>query len=100
HDSISPNRHPEINSHGELLDMIERVRRVTGRPVGFKAAIGAWGWLELLFEEVHRRGIESAPDFITVDGAEGGTGAAPLPLIDMVGLSLREGLPLVVDKLS
>jgi glutamate synthase domain-containing protein 2 len=99
HDSISPNRHPEINSHGELLDMIERVRRVTGRPVGFKAAIGAWGWLELLFEEVHRRGIESAPDFITVDGAEGGTGAAPLPLIDMVGLSLREGLPLVVDKL-
>ncbi len=98
-DSISPNRHPDINSHGELLDMIERVRRVTGRPVGFKAVIGAWGWLDLLFEEVHRRGIESAPDFITVDGAEGGTGAAPLPLIDMVGLSLREGLPLVVDKL-
>ncbi len=98
-DSISPNRHPDINSHVELLDMIERIRRVTGRPVGFKAVMGAWGWLDLLFEEVHRRGVESAPDFITVDGAEGGTGAAPLPLIDMVGLSLREALPLVVDKL-
>ena len=98
-DSISPNRHIDINSHGDLLDMIARIRRVTGRPVGFKAVIGAWGWLDLLFEEVNRRGIESAPDFITVDGAEGGTGAAPLPLIDMVGLSLREGLPLVVDKL-
>ena len=98
-DSISPNRHVDINSHGDLLDMIERIRRITGRPVGFKAVIGAWGWLDLLLEEVHRRGIESAPDFITVDGSEGGTGAAPAPLIDMVGLSLREGLPLVVDKL-
>ncbi|MBI4757159.1 MAG: FMN-binding glutamate synthase family protein [Betaproteobacteria bacterium] len=99
-DSISPNRHPDINNHHDLLDMIERVRRVTGRPVGFKAVMGAYGWLDLLFEEIHRRGIECAPDFITVDGAEGGTGAAPLPLIDMVGLSLREGLPLVVDRLT
>lgn len=99
HDSISPNRHPEIASHDDLLDVLERVRRVTGRPVGFKAVMGAHGWLDLLFEEVHRRGMESAPDFITVDGAEGGTGAAPLPLMDMVGLPLRESLPLVVDKL-
>ena len=98
-DSISPNRHPDINSHHDLLDMIDRVRRVTGKPVGFKAVIGSWDWLDTLFEEVHKRGIESAPDFITVDGAEGGTGAAPLPLIDAVGLPLRESLPLVVDKL-
>lgn len=99
HDSISPNRHPEIASHGDLLDLLERVRRVTGRPVGFKAVMGTHGWLDLLFEEVNRRGTVSAPDFITVDGAEGGTGAAPLPLMDMVGLPLRESLPLVVDKL-
>lgn len=98
-DSLSPNRHTDINDHRDLLDMVARIRHVTGRPVGFKAVIGAWGWLDALCEEIHRRGIESAPDFVTVDGAEGGTGAAPLPLIDMVGLSLREGLPLVVDKL-
>ena len=99
-DSISPNRHPDINSTDELLDMIAHIREVTGRPVGFKTVVGAWGWLDELFEEVQRRGIESAPDFITVDGAEGGTGAAPMPLIDEVGLPLREGLPLVVDKLN
>jgi len=45
------------------------------------------------------RGAEFAPDFITIDGAEGGTGAAPMPLIDSVGMSLRESLPIVVDKL-
>ena len=98
-DSISPNRHPDINSHKDLLEMLTRIRSVTGKPVGFKAVIGAWGWLDELFKEIHRRGVESAPDFITVDGAEGGTGAAPMPLIDTVGLPLREGLPLVVDKL-
>jgi glutamate synthase domain-containing protein 2 len=99
-DSISPNRHPDINSVDDLLDVINHIRKLTGRPVGFKTVIGASGWLEELFDEVKRRGIESAPDFITVDGAEGGTGAAPMPLIDEVGLPLREGLPLVVDKLN
>ena len=99
-DSISPNRHPDINSVDELLAMIDRIRTVTGRPVGFKTVIGAYGWLDDLFSEINKRGIESAPDFITVDGAEGGTGAAPMPLIDEVGLPLREGLPLVVDKLN
>lgn len=99
-DSISPNRHPEVNSITALLDMIERVRSVTGKPTGFKAVVGAYGWLRELCEEIHRRGAESAPDFITVDSADGGTGAAPMPLMDDVGLPLRESLPLVVDTLS
>ena len=99
-DSISPNRHPDVNSIDDLLDMIERIRQVTGRPVGFKSVIGASGWIDEMCEEIKQRGIESAPDFITVDGAEGGTGAAPMPLIDEVGLPLREGLPLVADKLN
>lgn len=47
-----------------------------------------------------RRGIESAPDFVTVDGGDGGTGAAPMALLDDVGLPLRESLPLLVDKLT
>ncbi len=95
--SISPNRHPDIGTIDELLDMIARIRDVTGKPVGFKTVIGAYGWLLELFEEVNRRGIESAPDFITVDSGDGGTGAAPLPLIDNVGLTLRESLPMLVD---
>jgi len=74
-DSISPNRHPDINAVGELLDMIERIRSVTGKPVGFKAVIGAYGWLDALLAEINKRGKPSAPDFITVDSSEG----APLP---------------------
>jgi glutamate synthase domain-containing protein 2 len=99
-DAISPNRHLDINSNSELLNVIQRVRTVTGKPVGFKAVLGAWGWLDKLFKEINERGIDSAPDFITVDSADGGTGAAPMPLIDDVGLPLRESLPLLIDKLN
>ena len=98
--SISPNRHEDINSNADLLDMIARIRKVTGKPVGFKAVIGAYGWLDELFKEINKRGQECAPDFITVDGADGGTGAAPMPLIDDMGLPLRESLPLMIDKLN
>lgn len=99
-DSISPNRHPEIDSAEDLLDMINRIRDVSGKPVGFKCVIGAYGWLDELFELIHERGIESAPDFITVDSGDGGTGAAPMSLMDNVGLPIRESLPLVVDMLN
>jgi len=99
-DSISPNRHPEIDSAEDLLDMINHVRNVTGLPVGFKSVIGAYGWLDELFELVLQRGVESAPDFITVDSGDGGTGAAPMSLMDCVGLPIRESLPLVVDMIN
>ncbi len=95
--SISPNRHPEIGSCEDLLDLIAHIREVTGKPVGFKTVIGAYGWLETLFDLINERGPESAPDFITVDSGDGGTGAAPLPLIDNVGLTLHEALPMLVD---
>jgi glutamate synthase domain-containing protein 2 len=99
-DSISPNRHPEIDSVSDLLDQIERIRRLAGKPTGFKAVIGAYGWLETLCGEVRRRGPESAPDFITIDSGDGGTGAAPLSLMDNVGLPVKEALPMVVDILN
>ena len=99
-DSISPNRHPEINSEDDLLDMVERIRQVTGKPVGFKAVIGAYGWVEALCKAILQRGIEHAPDFITVDSADGGTGAAPMSLIDYMGLPIRESLPIVLDTLN
>ena len=99
-DSISPNRHLEITDAGTLLDFIARVRDVSGRPTGFKTVFGSYDWLAEVFEEIHRRGIGSAPDFITVDSGDGGTGAAPMTLLDNVGLPVRESLPHVVDLLN
>ena len=98
-DSISPNRHPEISNISELLDFIKHVREVTGKPTGFKVVIGSDDWLKNLCKEIQQRGIESAPDFITVDSCDGGTGAAPMPLMDDVGLPIKESLPMVVNIL-
>ena len=98
--SISPNRHPEIDSAEDLLDMINHVREVSGLPVGFKSVIGAYGWIEDLCDLIIQRGIETAPDFITVDSGDGGTGAAPMSLMDCVGLPIKESLPLVVDIIN
>ncbi len=99
-DSISPNGHPEISSIDDLLSMINRIRSVTGKPTGFKSVIGAYGWLEDMCVRIHELGPEHAPDFITVDSGDGGTGAAPMPLMDNVGLPIRESLPMVVDILA
>mgnify|MGYP005989763335 CR=1 FL=1 len=98
-DSISPNAHPEIKSVQDILSMINKVRNATGKPVGFKAVIGDSTWLKELLVEINKQGAEFAPDFITIDSADGGTGAAPQPLMDYVGLPLKESLPLVVNLL-
>ncbi len=98
-DSISPNRHTDISCDDDLLDMIEFIREVTGKPVGIKSVIGSEDWLDNLFKSISVRGKSSAPDFITVDSADGGTGAAPMPLLDDMGLPLNESLPMVVNKL-
>ena len=99
-DSISPNGHVDIKNVSELIDMIEFVRETTGKPVGFKAVIGSYAWIDELLEEILRRGESSAPDFITIDSADGGTGAAPQPLMDYVGMTLKESLPLVIGALE
>lgn len=99
-DSISPNGHTDIRSVDDLLDMIARVRAVTGKPVGFKTVLGGVDWIQDLCHEIMLRGVESAPDFITLDGAEGGTGAAPQPLMDYMGLPLNQALPMLVDTLD
>jgi glutamate synthase domain-containing protein 2 len=99
-DSISPNRHPEIDSADGLLDMVDYVRVVTGKPTGFKAVFGDFDWLETLCERIWKRGPACAPDFITVDSADGGSGAAPQSLMDFVGLAVQESLPGVVDTLN
>ncbi len=99
-DSISPNGHPDIRCVDDLLDRITYIREVTGKPVGFKTVVGNTGWLAGMCEAIHRRGMQDAPDFITIDSADGGTGAAPQSLMDYVGQPIRRSLPLVVDALT
>lgn len=96
-DSVSPNRHRDAGNHEELLNLIGHVREVTGKPVGIKIVVGSEQVMRDLFTAIRDRGAEAAPDFITIDGGEGGTGAAPMPLMDLVGMSIREALPLVAD---
>ncbi len=98
-DSLSPNRHPEIGNVDQLLDMVLRVREATGKPVGIKTAIGGWQLMNQLTDAIARRGVGDAPDFIAVDGGEGGSGAAPQALADHMALSIDEALPRVVDAL-
>ncbi|MDO9271646.1 MAG: FMN-binding glutamate synthase family protein [Rugosibacter sp.] len=98
-DSLSPNRHLDIANVDQLLDMILRVRDITGKPVGIKTALGGWEFMHLLTEAVVRRGLADAPDFIAIDGGEGGSGAAPQALADHMGLSIDEALPRAVDAL-
>jgi glutamate synthase domain-containing protein 2 len=98
-DSISPNRHRDISNMNELLDKVAYIRDLTGRPVGVKTAIGGWRFMNELAEAVNRRGLEFAPDFLAIDGGEGGSGAAPQALADHMSLSIDEALPRVVDSL-
>ena len=76
--ALSPNRHPDIADIGQLLDCVAMIPDLTGRPVGVKLAIGGWTFINELCEALLVRGPEFAPDFLTIDGGEGGSGAAPL----------------------
>ncbi|MDE2369780.1 MAG: FMN-binding glutamate synthase family protein [Burkholderiales bacterium] len=97
-DCISPARHTAFSTPIELLEFVERLRRLSGgKPTGFKLCIGhPWEWFAIAKAMVET-GI--LPDFIVVDGAEGGTGAAPLEFTDHVGAPLQEGLRLVHNTL-
>ena len=99
-DSISPNRHKDIANNEELLDKIHLIRKTTQKPVGIKFVLGDKHWLDDLFNLINKKGLEYAPDFITLDSADGGTGAAPQPLMDYVGLPLQISLPILINKLK
>lgn len=98
--SNSPNRHTDIKNDAELLAKINNIRDISGKPVGFKTVIGDGAWLDELLTTINEKGEECAPDFITIDSGDGGTGAAPLTLIDDMGLDIQETLPLLINKLE
>jgi glutamate synthase domain-containing protein 2 len=95
-DSISPNRHTDIANVRELGRFVNRLRTVTGKPVGVKFVAGAPGFLDEWFAECVAH-PEGCPDYVQIDGGEGGTGAAPAPLADYVGLPITQALPMVAE---
>ena len=97
-DCISPARHSAFETPEGLLRFVARLRELSGgKPTGFKLAIGhPWEWFGIA-KAMLSTGIK--PDFIVVDGGEGGTGAAPMEFIDHVGVPMREGLMLVHNTL-
>lgn len=95
---VSPSAHSAFSSPRELLDFIHHLRQLSGgKPVGFKLCVGRESEFIAICKAMVETGIR--PDFITVDGGEGGTGAAPLEYSNSVGMPLRDGLAFVVDCL-
>ncbi len=97
-DCVSPNRHSAFRDADSLLDFVELLASETGLPIGVKSAVGEiefWKDLSRLTRETGR-----SVDFVTIDGAEGGTGAAPLTFADHVALPFRLGFPRVYKEFA
>ena len=97
-DCVSPAQHSAFSTPLELLQFVAHLRTLSGgKPTGFKLAIGhPWEWFGIA-KAMQESGL--LPDFIVVDGAEGGTGAAPAEFVDHVGVPMHEGLLLVHNTL-
>jgi glutamate synthase (ferredoxin) len=94
-DCLSPNTHSVFEDIDGLIDFVEKIAEKTGLPVGIKAAIGQISFWEELAKRMKER--NEGPDFITVDGGEGGTGAAPLTFADHVSLPFKIGFTRVYE---
>ena len=97
-DVVSPSAHGEFRDVSSMLDFIERIADATGLPVGIKSAVGEIEFWHLLARQIRTSG--RAPDFITIDGGEGGTGAAPLVFADHVALPWKMGFSAVYKALA
>jgi glutamate synthase domain-containing protein 2 len=97
-DVISPPGHSAFDSPLGLIDFVQQLRQLSdGKPIGFKLCVGRSEDFIAIAKAMVERDIY--PDFITVDGAEGGTGAAPMEFSNSVGMPLKEGLTLVHNVL-
>ncbi|PIX10644.1 MAG: FMN-binding glutamate synthase family protein, partial [Flavobacteriaceae bacterium CG_4_8_14_3_um_filter_34_10] len=98
-DVLSPPYHTTFNNAEGLMHFVKQLRDLSGgKPVGFKLCVGSKEEFTEVCEAMKKTQI--LPDFITVDGGEGGTGAAPVEFSNSMGLPLREGLAFVVDSLK
>ncbi|MFC1526053.1 FMN-binding glutamate synthase family protein [Candidatus Latescibacterota bacterium] len=98
-DVISPPTHSTFGNPREMMEFVQTLRDLSGgKPVGFKLCVGVRSEFVGVCKAMVETGIR--PDFITVDGGEGGTGAAPPEYTDSVGSPMREGLAFVVDTLT
>ncbi|HUO23248.1 MAG TPA: FMN-binding glutamate synthase family protein [Caulobacteraceae bacterium] len=97
-DCVSPSRHSAFSTPLEMMAFIAQLRELSGgKPVGFKLCIGhAWEFMAMV-KAMLASGV--IPDFVVVDGGEGGTGAAPVEFTDHLGMPMREGLLLVHNTL-
>ncbi|WP_028782482.1 FMN-binding glutamate synthase family protein [Thalassobacillus devorans] len=94
----SPNRFYQFDTTPEMVEFIKQLRKTGGKPVGIKIVVGHEDEIEELAAYMKKTG--EGPDFITVDGGEGGTGASYQELADATGLPIRTALPLVDDVLK
>ncbi|PKR77193.1 hypothetical protein CEY16_10660 [Halalkalibacillus sediminis] len=94
----SPNRFKEFDDPVSMLEFIDQIRDVSGLPVGMKIVVGQEEDVVQLAEAIKETGI--APDFISVDGSEGGTGASYQELADSVGLPIKAAIPILHKSLK
>ena len=97
-DSISPNRRTDVSNAEELVKLIDRVKSATNKPVGIKFVLGKAEDLDEMFDAFVAADV--FPSFITLDSADGGTGAAPAALMDHVGMCIKESLPILMENLQ
>ena len=95
-DAVSPARHTECVDAASTVRFIQRVQQIGGLPTGIKFCLGRPDELHALIREMKQQDV--FPDFITVDGGEGGTGAAPRSFMDEIGMPIFEALP-IVDRI-
>jgi glutamate synthase domain-containing protein 2 len=97
-DCVSPARHSAFSTPAELLNFVSDLRRLSGgKPVGIKLCVGHPAEWFAIVKAMLQTG--QTPDFVVVDGSEGGTGAAPIEFADHMGMPLRDGLRLVHNSL-
>lgn len=94
----SPNRFEFLHNNKDLLEFVQKLRKLSDKPVGIKIVVGNLNDLQTLITDMKTLNI--IPDFITVDGGEGGTGATYQELVDTVGLPLFTALPLLDSELK